>query len=149
MTLGEQVAVEARSWVGTPFHWQASQKGVGADCKGVVAGVARELGLPEAQSLYAQMADYRRGHVDAQLLQVGLADVFDKLPAGTPPAPGDVLLLVMGGKPQHLAIAVGGGQVVVARAPSARVRLTDLAALLRILKLHSVWRWKERGVHNG
>lgn len=35
----------AESWVGTPFHHQASLKGVGCDCAGLIAGVAHEYGI--------------------------------------------------------------------------------------------------------
>lgn len=38
----------ARGWINTPFHHQASVKGVGCDCIGLVAGVAAELRMPEA-----------------------------------------------------------------------------------------------------
>jgi len=33
----------ARSWIGTPYHHQASLKGVGTDCIGLIAGIYREL----------------------------------------------------------------------------------------------------------
>lgn len=33
----------AREWIGTPYHHQASRKGVGTDCLGLVRGVWREL----------------------------------------------------------------------------------------------------------
>lgn len=33
----------ARSWVGTPYHDQASLKGVGCDCLGLLRGVWREV----------------------------------------------------------------------------------------------------------
>lgn len=33
----------ARSWKGTPYHHQASLKGVGTDCLGLVRGIYREL----------------------------------------------------------------------------------------------------------
>ena len=37
-------AVEiARAWIGTPYHHQASAKGIGTDCLGLVRGVWREL----------------------------------------------------------------------------------------------------------
>jgi cell wall-associated NlpC family hydrolase len=39
------VVVEARSWLGTPFAAGASVKSVGADCAGLVEGVARDLGV--------------------------------------------------------------------------------------------------------
>jgi NlpC/P60 family putative phage cell wall peptidase len=33
----------ARTWIGTPYHHQASLKGAGTDCLGLVRGVWREL----------------------------------------------------------------------------------------------------------
>ena len=33
----------AYSWIGTPYRHQASRKGVGCDCLGLVLGVWREL----------------------------------------------------------------------------------------------------------
>ncbi|MCK0148806.1 peptidase [Marivita sp. S6314] len=40
---GVDVADCARSWVGTPYVHQASVKGAGADCLGVLRGVWRDL----------------------------------------------------------------------------------------------------------
>ena len=33
----------AREWIGTPYHHQASVKGVGSDCIGLVRGIYHEL----------------------------------------------------------------------------------------------------------
>jgi NlpC/P60 family putative phage cell wall peptidase len=33
----------ARAWLGTPYHDQASNKGVGCDCAGLARGIWREL----------------------------------------------------------------------------------------------------------
>ena len=41
------VIAVARSWVGTPYHDQASLKGVGCDCLGLARGVWREVVGPE------------------------------------------------------------------------------------------------------
>lgn len=40
----------ARAWIGTPYHHQASLKGVGTDCLGLVRGVWRELYGHEAET---------------------------------------------------------------------------------------------------
>ncbi len=37
----------ARGWLGTPYHHQASVKGVGCDCLGLIRGLWRELCGPE------------------------------------------------------------------------------------------------------
>ena len=97
----EDIVAEALSWCGTPHLWQASRKGVGCDCKGLVAGVARELGMPEAESLYANMHSYNT-LVDAYLLRRGLEETLRHT---QDPQPGDVILMLMGNKPQHLGIS--------------------------------------------
>jgi NlpC/P60 family putative phage cell wall peptidase len=49
------IVAEARSWIGTPYRHQASLKGVGCDCLGLVRGVWRVvLGAePEIVPAYA------------------------------------------------------------------------------------------------
>ena len=42
-----RVIAIARSWLGTPYHDQASLKGVGCDCLGLAWGVWREVVGPE------------------------------------------------------------------------------------------------------
>ena len=39
----DRVIAAARSWLGTPYHDQASVRGVACDCLGLVRGVWREL----------------------------------------------------------------------------------------------------------
>ncbi len=46
----QKIVDVARSWVGTPYHHQASLKGVGTDCLGLVRGVYRELYGKEAET---------------------------------------------------------------------------------------------------
>lgn len=47
--LNDRVIEIARSWIGTPYHHQASRKAVGCDCLGLVRGVYRELYGREAE----------------------------------------------------------------------------------------------------
>lgn len=53
--LTERLIAEARSWCGTPYRHQASCKGAGADCLGLLRGVYAALygHLPEAAPPYA------------------------------------------------------------------------------------------------
>jgi NlpC/P60 family putative phage cell wall peptidase len=37
----DHIITEARSWIGTPYRHQASQKGIGCDCLGLLRGVWR------------------------------------------------------------------------------------------------------------
>jgi NlpC/P60 family putative phage cell wall peptidase len=48
----------ARQWLGTPYHHQASLKGVGCDCVGLVRGVWRELYGHEPEPLPAYTRDW-------------------------------------------------------------------------------------------
>ena len=43
MNLQDRIVTEARSWIGTPYRHQASLKGVGCDCLGLLRGVWREV----------------------------------------------------------------------------------------------------------
>lgn len=43
----DRVIATARAWLGTPYHDQASLKGVGCDCLGLARGVWREVVGPE------------------------------------------------------------------------------------------------------
>ena len=97
---GDSIASCAESWVGVPFLWQGRIR-AGCDCKGLVAGVARECNRPEADSLEALAGDYG-AVVDAARLRAGLARLFDRV---TERQPGDVLLIRIHGKAQHLSIA--------------------------------------------
>jgi NlpC/P60 family putative phage cell wall peptidase len=132
------LVTEARSWLGTPFHWQASLKGVGCDCKGLIWGVARALGLPEADSRFAGIADYGR-RVPVPTLLRGMAATFDRV---TDPAPGDVLLFVMAGQPQHLGIHAGEHVIHTYNGGPGRVIETRLNPPRRPWPLHSAWRFR-------
>ncbi len=55
---GGQVVRAARSWLGTPYHHQASARGVGVDCLGLVRGVWRELYQFEPERMTAYTRDW-------------------------------------------------------------------------------------------
>ena len=100
---GLLVAAQAELWIGVPFVWQGRIR-AGCDCKGLIAGIAAELGFAEADSLEALCGDYGE-KVPVARLRGGLGARFDQV-RGADRAPGDVLLCLVSGKPQHLAIAV-------------------------------------------
>jgi NlpC/P60 family putative phage cell wall peptidase len=54
----EDIVRIARSWLGTPYHHQASLKGVGTDCVGLVRGIYRELYNVEPPELINYSADW-------------------------------------------------------------------------------------------
>lgn len=142
--IGPAAVAAARAWIDTPFHWQQSVRGRGCDCKGLVAGVARDIGRAEGASIFARMADYRPGPVDLALLNRGLDALFDRVAAAVP---GDILVLRVAGRAQHLAIvseATDGratrmihcyakGPARVIEVPTGHVWRDAIA---------SIWRWR-------
>jgi NlpC/P60 family putative phage cell wall peptidase len=54
----DDIVAEARRWLGTPYHHQASVRGLGADCLGLVRGVWRALHGAEAEAVPAYSRDW-------------------------------------------------------------------------------------------
>lgn len=87
------VVAAARGWIGTPYHDQASLRGVGADCLGLVRGVWRELLGPEPTDVPAYTRDW--GEVGArERLREGALRWMIEAPVAQI-APGSVVLLRM------------------------------------------------------
>jgi NlpC/P60 family putative phage cell wall peptidase len=66
MTQADLIVALAREWAGTPYRHQASLKGIGCDCLGLVRGVWREAYGEEPEDMPAYEADWaesRRGEV--------------------------------------------------------------------------------------
>lgn len=53
-----RVVCIVRGWIGTPYHHQASLKGTGTDCLGLVRGVWRELYGHDAETPPAYTPDW-------------------------------------------------------------------------------------------
>lgn len=54
----DEVVIQARSWIGVPFHHQGRSKALGVDCAGFVVELARELRI--LPSDFKETVDYRR-----------------------------------------------------------------------------------------
>lgn len=143
--VGQKIAQEAQAWVGTPFVWGQAQKRQGCDCKGLLVGVSRAVGRPEAEGWAASFSEYRRDRkVPTQKLKQGLAELFDPVADGL--QSGDVLLLNVAGRAQHIAIVTQDGQRAVhaqGRGAKEWVKETRMEALLLKFPLDSAWRWRE------
>lgn len=138
---GQRIADEALEWLDTPFVWGQSTKGHGCDCKGLIQGVARELGRPEADSFYATFSSYRVDRpVPASLLIEGFEKLFNRVDEMRP---GDILLMKYAGRPGHMAIYLGNDRAIHAY-PGIRasVKERDLAVLFHKFPLHSIWRFR-------
>lgn len=145
----QAIIAEARQWIGTPFHWQASVKRHGCDCKGLVAGVARELGMPEGESLAALEHSYRQDFDPDQLFE-GLGRTLvrideDKL------QPGDILAIAVPPKsgPRHLAILTGAGRMVHCYGMGHIRKVIEAPIGRNGHRIHSFWTWPSLGPSPG
>jgi hypothetical protein len=139
------VAAEVETWARTPFEPGQCCKGAGVDCKMLPAGIARDLGFPEAESVYATTRDYdlrSKNGLPWQLLAEGFEKLFDRVDEIRP---GRLLLLTIQGKPAHVAIASRNeGRAWHAQIePNPFVKEASLRALLKLFPLHSVWAWRD------
>jgi NlpC/P60 family putative phage cell wall peptidase len=85
-----QIVSEARSWIGTPYRHQASLKGVGCDCLGLVRGVWRALLGEEPEVVPPYARDWAEAGKGEPLAEAGLRHLVPV--ACDTFAPGDVLL---------------------------------------------------------
>jgi NlpC/P60 family putative phage cell wall peptidase len=69
--LAPRIVAEARSWIGTPYHHQASLKGVGCDCIGLVRGIWRAAIGPEPEAMPAYSRDWGEAAGAESLLGLG------------------------------------------------------------------------------
>lgn len=108
MSRGDEIVSAARGWLGTPYRHQASCKGAGCDCLGLLRGLWREVLGVEPETVPAYSMDWSEPAGDEQLWRAAERHLRAK-PLGEE-GPGDVLLFRMRaqGVAKHLGVA---GQV--------------------------------------
>lgn len=117
--IGDLAAAEVKTWLGTPYHHQASVKGVGCDCLGLVRGVYRGIVGPEP----ARPPNYSPGWDEVAKQDVMLTAFrsylvevpdYGCLPETWNFLPGDVLIFRMkpGAVAKHCGIVTESGQFV-------------------------------------
>lgn len=104
---GRVVAI-ARSWLGTPYRHQASLRGEGADCLGLLRGVWRELFGAEPEPILPYRPDWAEIGGEETLLQAARR-WLSEIPVDAARA-GDVQLFRMapGCPAKHCAILSAG-----------------------------------------
>lgn len=109
-TFEDDVVAEARRWIGTPYRHQASLRGAGADCLGLLRGVWRAVIGPEPEAMPAYSRDWSEASGEERLM-LAARRWLEEL-AVDPPHPGDVLLFRMrdGSVAKHLGIVGQGGR---------------------------------------
>ena len=102
--LGWEALALARLWIATPYVHQASQRGFGTDCLGLVRGIWRELYGGEPGPVPAYTPDWGEAGGGEILRQAAEHWFVPKRLDGA--APGDLLLFQMrrGAPAKHLGI---------------------------------------------
>ncbi len=103
----ERVVSITRSWLGTPYHHQASVKGIGTDCLGLIRGVFRTLYGREAAGVPAYSRDWAEA-MQQETMLVAAAQHLCALPVQEAGA-GDVVVFRFrrGAMAKHAAILTG------------------------------------------
>lgn len=127
----ERIVEIARGWIGTPYHHQASNRGVGADCLGLVRGVWRELYGRDAEAAPAYSRDWAEASGEETLLAAAKRHLIGL--DGQSPRSGDVVIFRLRSglvakhagiitAPDHFVHAMEGGpacEVALGNSPSS------------------------------
>ncbi|MDO5647991.1 NlpC/P60 family protein [Paracoccus sp. (in: a-proteobacteria)] len=110
--MGDRVVALARDWIGTPYVHQASARGAGCDCLGLIRGVWRGLYGADPEPAPDYSPDWGECSGDEVLLRA-MTRHFPRVDDG-PHRPGQVLLFRMqaGAIAKHLGIVVPGNRFI-------------------------------------
>jgi NlpC/P60 family putative phage cell wall peptidase len=133
------VVAEARSWIDTPYRHQASLKGVGCDCGGLIRGVGEAAGVLSIDPLvwkrvgnYGRMPNPNRVR---ETLELFLTEI-DAAAAGE----GDIVWLAWREElPMHLALLASGPN-----GPTLIHALADVGPQGRVVEHGFVAEWPGR-----
>lgn len=127
--LTERIVAEARAWAGTPYRHQASLKGVGCDCLGLLRGVWREVLGPEPEEAPPYAASWAESALAGgdPLLDAARRHLVPiaEPPTAYRPRAGDVLLFAFRAHlpAKHCAIVTG---------PAAMIHAHDGASVTEV-----------------
>jgi len=112
MTTREDALAIARTWMGTPYHHQASRRGVGTDCLGLVRGIWREIYGREPEIAPAYSPDWAEATGEETLLAAARRNLIEIEIEIV--QPGDVALfrMIPGGPAKHAGILSEGGRFI-------------------------------------
>lgn len=126
------IVAAARGWIGTPYRHQASVRGIGCDCLGLVRGVWRDVIGPEPVFVPPYTPDWAEAHGRETLAEAARGHLAEISPDAA--AAGDVVLFRWreGYPAKHCAILSG---------PSTLIHAHDGAA---VAEAHFAPWWQRR-----
>lgn len=104
------IVAEAERWIGTPYRHQASRRGVGADCLGLVRGVWRSVYGDEPEPVPPYTRDWSEPGGQERLWEVARRHLDEKNSEVI--SPSEVLLFRMreSSVAKHLGILIRGDE---------------------------------------
>ena len=131
----------ARGWLGTPYHHQASLKGVGCDCLGLIRGVYAEACGQPAETPPPYSRDWAEACARETMIEAAGRHMSPVDPDAA--EPGDVLIFRLrpGAMAKHCAIISAAGPLrmihAIEGAPVCEVHITPwwrrrIAAVFRL-----------------
>ena len=125
MSFRKKIVSTTRRWIGTPYHHQASRRGAGCDCLGLIRGVWRELYGTDAEMPPAYSPDWAETSGRETMIEAAGRHMIWRAPAQV--RWGDVLIfrLRKGALAKHAAILVSDDTMVhaIEGAPVCEVHL--------------------------
>jgi NlpC/P60 family putative phage cell wall peptidase len=122
----ENIVITARRWIGTPYHHQASLRGVGTDCLGLVRGVWRELYGADAEAPPSYSRDWAEASGREAMLEAAMRHLVP-VPVSSMEA-GDIAVfrLRVGFVAKHAAILTSSSAMIhaIEGAAASEVPLT-------------------------
>lgn len=108
----ERALAIATGWIGTPYRHQASRKGVGCDCLGLMIGIWRELYREDVPGRFAYSPDWAETAEGEPLLDALRARCAELDAAEM--RPGDVLAFrwQAGAAAKHLALLAEENRII-------------------------------------
>lgn len=101
-----EICEYAKQFLGNPYVWGGTSLTNGADCSGFVLSIYAKYGIYLPHSSRAQ---------------AGMGTGINMSEA----KPGDLVFYAKGGRVNHVAMYIGGGQVIHASSPSTGIRITS------------------------
>lgn len=107
----DRVVQAARSWIGTPYCHQASRRGAGTDCLGLVRGIWREIIGEEPEAVPVYSMDWSEPQGEERLWIAAGRHLIRCSMVRSELEPGDVVLFRMrsGSVAKHLGVVSEAG----------------------------------------
>ena len=138
-----RIVTLAEGWIGTPYRHQASLKGVGCDCLGLVRGVWRELYGQEPELPPAYQPDWAERSGEDRLSDAACRHFGSALPVSEM-RPGDLLLFRWrpGLPAKHAGIFIGEERFIHAYEQAAVISSALVSSWRR--RIAGVFRFPEK-----